>query len=44
MVLSEPEIKAVIQLEKEQLEAVIDPVERKCVGAFIAGLECALNE
>lgn len=44
MVLSESEIKAVIQLEKEQLESVVDSVQRKCVGAFIAGLECALNE
>jgi hypothetical protein len=44
MALSNSEIKAVIELEKEQLEAVVDPVERKCVGAFIAGLECALNE
>jgi len=28
----------------QQLEDIVDPVERKIAGAFIAGLECALND
>ena len=38
------EIKSIIENLCEQLESVVDPVERKCIGAFIAGLECALDE
>jgi len=42
--LSEFEIKNIIEIQKEQLEQIYDPNERKLVGAFIAGLECVLNE
>ena len=42
--LSELEIRNIICNQREQLEQVVDPHERKVCGAFIAGLECALNE
>jgi hypothetical protein len=43
-VLSEFEIKKIIVLERDHLECIVDPVDRKCAGAFIAGLETVLNE
>jgi hypothetical protein len=42
--LSREEIVNIIKREQEFLEAIVDPVERKCTGAFIAGLELVLNE
>jgi len=42
--LSSDEIKRIIAREREYLESIVDPVERKCCGSFIAGLECVLNE
>ena len=42
--LTEIQIKAIIKKEKEHLESINNHIERKTVGAFIAGLECALNE
>ena len=44
LLLDEQEIKNIIEREKNLLEAIVDPVDRKCCGAFIAGLECCLNE
>jgi len=44
VLLNDFEIRNIIQIQREQLECIVDPVERKCCGAFIAGLECALNE
>lgn len=42
--LSESKVKEIIDLEKQHLESIVDPVERKYVGSFIAGLECVLND
>jgi hypothetical protein len=42
--LKEDTIKELIKLEQERLADIVDPLERKCVGAFISGLECALDE
>jgi hypothetical protein len=42
--LSKHEINNIILYERKRLVDIVDPVERKCVGAFIAGLECVLNE
>lgn len=42
--LTEHEIKMIIKMQKEQQESIKDSFERKICGAFIAGLECALNE
>ena len=44
VLLNELEVRNIIKHQRESLEAVVDPVSRKCCGAFIAGLECALNE
>lgn len=44
MSLNDFEIRNIVSIQREQLEAIVDPVERKVCGAFIAGLECALNE
>jgi hypothetical protein len=44
VLLSEDEVKNIIEREKIFLEAIVDPVERKYCGAFIAGLELVLNE
>lgn len=43
-ILTEQEVKNIVINEREHLEQILDPIERKCVGAFIAGLECVLNE
>ena len=42
--LTEFEIRNIIELERKHLESVVDPQEKKCLGAFIAGLECVINE
>jgi len=42
--LSESEIRKIIVFEKDKLKSINDPAERKIAGAFIAGLECALND
>jgi len=42
--LNKDEIRNIIENERLQLESIVDPVERKVCGAFIAGLECALND
>jgi hypothetical protein len=42
--LSREEIVKVIEREREFLKDIVDPVERKCTGAFIAGMELVLNE
>lgn len=42
--LNEMEVKNIICNQREQLEQILDADERKLVGAFIAGLECVLNE
>ena len=44
MVLSDDELRNVIVREKEYLESIVDPVQRKCQMAFISGLELNLNE
>ena len=44
LLLSKDEVKNIIHVEKEQLEAIVDPFDRKVAGAFIAGLEYALDE
>ena len=44
VLLSEEEIRVLINRERDFMEDIVDPVDRKCTGAFIAGLECALNE
>ena len=42
--LSEDEVRMLIEKEKGFLVDTVDPVERKCLEAFIDGLECVLNE
>ena len=42
--LDENVIRNIIGREREFMVEMNDPVERKCCGAFIAGLECALND
>jgi len=42
--LSEMEVKNIIENERMKLEQIVNSDERKLVGAFIAGLECVLNE
>ena len=42
--LSEDELRCVIEQQRGFLECMVDPVERKVMVAFIDGLECALNE
>jgi len=44
IMLSRHETVNIILYERKRLVDIVDPVERKCVGAFIAGLECVLNE
>jgi len=44
LVLSEFEIRNIRDATLEHLEAVVDPMERKATAAFLAGLECCLNE
>jgi len=42
--LSEFEIRNIVEKEREFMESIVDPIERKVAGAFIAGLECVLND
>lgn len=42
--LSDEEVRNIICNQREQLEQIVDPVERLLCGAFIAGLECVLDE
>ncbi len=42
--LSEVEVRNIIAKEVEFLESIRDPVARKCTMAFVAGLECVLND
>ena len=44
VVLSEFEIRNIRDATLEHLGSVVDPVERKATAAFLAGLECCLNE
>jgi hypothetical protein len=41
--LSEVEVLRIIENERSRLPDIVDPAERRCVGAFIAGLECVLD-
>ena len=42
--LSEFEIRNIVEKERMYMEQIVDPAERKVAGAFIAGLECVLND
>ena len=42
--LTEEEIRKIIDKQKEFRKAINDPIARKCTQAFIDGLECALND
>jgi len=42
--LSSDKVKNIIAREREYLESIVDPVERKCCCSFIAGLECVLDD
>lgn len=44
MSLSYDEMKRIIQNAEEQLESVVDPLERKHLEGFISGVWCCIDD
>jgi len=42
--LGEEEIRNLKSMMQNRSDMIVDPVEKKCHRAFIAGLECVLND